>query len=317
MAKKIKDAIFGLTVGDALGVPIEFTSREQLTKKPVKDMQAHGTFNQPKGSWSDDTSMTLALMDSLANGLDYDDIMKKFILWYKEGKYTPLSEAFGVGISTRQAINNYKEGAAALDSGGKDEYDNGNGSLMRTLPVVFYLRSKYGDYFEKEENAFSIIHNISALTHGHAQSKIACTIYVLVANNLLNNENVEKSIEKSLSTAVDYYQNYQEFSSEIKVFQRLLDPEFKKTKLKDIESSGYVVDTLEAGLWCLLNTDDYKTCVLKAVNLGRDTDTVAAIAGGLAGITYGYDSIPLKWRENIIKKDFIESLCHKYYLSLN
>ena len=137
MPNKTLSAIMGLCVGDALGVPVEFSSREQLKRNPVVDMRAYGTYNQPAGTWSDDTSMTLCTLDSLSNGLDYKDIMEKFLSWYKDGEYTPHGEAFDIGMATSKALNKYASGEKPLESGGRGERDNGNGSLMRILPVLF------------------------------------------------------------------------------------------------------------------------------------------------------------------------------------
>ncbi|MBG0765793.1 MAG: ADP-ribosylglycohydrolase family protein [Tissierellales bacterium] len=167
MPQKILSSIMGSCVADALGVPVEFYSREQLKRNPVADMRAYGTYNQPAGTWSDDTSMTLCTLDSLSKGLDYKDIMDKFLSWYKDGEYTPHGETFDIGMSTSKALNKYDSGEEPLKSGGTGERDNGNGSLMRILPVLFYLQKTYGENWIEKEEAYQIIHNISALTHAH------------------------------------------------------------------------------------------------------------------------------------------------------
>ena len=141
----------GLCVADALGVPVEFVDRETLHKNPVKDMRAYGTYNQPAGTWSDDTSMTLCLAESLVHGLDSSDIMRRFHLWLSQGQYTPYGVVFDVGNGTRNAINKFINGTDPLECGGKDEGDNGNGSLMRILPLSFYLHSKYGEDITKSD----------------------------------------------------------------------------------------------------------------------------------------------------------------------
>ena len=119
MINHILNGIMGSAVADALGVPVEFMERESLMKDPVVDMRSYGTYNQPAGTWSDDTSMTLCLVDSLSNGLDYNDIMTKFLEWYKEAKYTPYGEVFDIGIGTRKAIMRFEQGNAPLECGGK------------------------------------------------------------------------------------------------------------------------------------------------------------------------------------------------------
>lgn len=314
MSNNITNAIMGLCVADALGVPVEFMQRSKLKADPVIDMRAYGTYNQPAGTWSDDTSMTLCLLDSLANGLDYDDIMKKFHQWFDEGAYTPYGETFDVGNATRKAINRYASGTAALECGGKAEGDNGNGSLMRILPILFYLQCQYGS--EINEEAFEIIHKVSSITHAHKRSLMACGIYICIASAITQGIGLKAAIQTGTQKAMQYYRNNPEFTHELKHYARLENKDFEKLHEEQIKSSGYVVDTLEAALWCLLNTDDYRDCVLKAVNLGEDTDTVAAVAGGLAGLYYKYENIPPQWLAVIAKRDYIEDLCEKLQIAL-
>ena len=309
MANYILSGIMGLVVGDALGVPVEFQDRETLRRSPVKDMRGYGTYNQPPGTWSDDSSMTLALLDSLKKGLDYEDMMDKFLAWYEEGAYTPHGEMFDIGIATSQALRRYKEGANALETGGQDEYDNGNGSLMRILPILFYLQKEYEFNFLDYDEAFEIIHNISSLTHRHKRSQIGCGIYISIAHYLILEKNLEEGIRKGTKKAFSFYRSKTGFKEELEPYSRLEDPYFKDLSEDDIKSGGYVVDSLEASFWCLLNSQSYEEAVLKAVNLGKDTDTTGAICGGLAGIFYGYDNIPETWLNKIVKRDWIEDLC--------
>ena len=316
----VLSAIMGLCVGDALGVPVEFVDREILKGDPVIGMRAYGTYNQSVGTWSDDTSMTLCLMDSLSEGLDYNDIMSNFIKWINEGKYTPHGEAFDIGITTRKALGRFEKGTPPLECGGKDEHDNGNGSLMRILPILFYLQSihgiRFGDAYGAADKAYEIIHNISALTHAHRRSKIACGIYISIASALFDDMDIKTAVGTGIYKAMRYYKKQDYFVYELEHFARLENKSFAQLPADEIKSSGYVVDTLEAAIWCLMNTDNYKDCVLKAVNLGGDTDTVAAVAGGLAGLRYGYEGIPKSWINKIVKKEYIEDLCNQFDSSL-
>lgn len=301
-------AIIGLCVGDALGVPVEFQSRESLAIDPVVSMRGYGTYNMPIGTWSDDTSLTLCLLDSLNYGLDYDDIMKKFVSWYKEGSYTQHGEAFDIGITTRESIQRYLSGTDPIKCGGNGERDNGNGSLMRILPIVFYLRSIYGaDFFEVEE-AVNVIHNISALTHGHIRSQIGCGIYLSVASMLMDETDLKNAVQVGIDRASNFYRNHPFYDVEIESYKRLFDSEFVNLSEDEIRSSGYVVDTLESAIWCLLSSNSYEECVLRAVNLGEDTDTVAAVAGGLAGLYYGIDKIPEDWIDAISGVEVVYAL---------
>ena len=309
MPNKTLSAIMGLCVGDALGVPVEFKSRYQLKRDPVVDMRSYGTYNQPAGTWSDDTSMTLCTLDSLSNGLDYKDIMDKFLSWYKKGEYTPFGETFDIGMGTRRALTNYANGEEPLKSGGTGERDNGNGSLMRILPVLFYLQKTYGENFNEKEKPYEIIHNISALTHRHKRSMIACGIYITIADYISREYNLNEAVKLGINKSFQYYEKKKEFKEELKYYQRLNDKNFHKLPEEEIKSSGYVVVSLEAALWSLVNTVSYKDCLLKAVNLGEDTDTVAAIAGGLAGLYYGCEDIPKEWLDKIQRRKYVEELC--------
>ena len=303
--------VIGLCIADAIGVPVEFCSRKELERDPVTDMRGYGTYNQPPGTWSDDTSMTLCLLDSLAGGLDYDDIMKKFLSWFNRGEYTPYGELFDIGIRTRKSIMNFAKGTPALQCGGASENDNGNGSLMRILPLAFYLKAHYGENYADNDEAFSIIHNVSALTHAHKRSLIACGIYLSVVECLFVADDIKSGVSAGLGKAKNYYGNNPDFAEELQHYGRIFADGFADLPQGEIKSSGYVVDTLEAALWCLLTTDSYRNCVLKAVNLGRDTDTVAAVAGGLAGLYY--KAIPDVWLAQIPRLDYIKQLCSNLY----
>ncbi|WP_405267597.1 ADP-ribosylglycohydrolase family protein [Methanobrevibacter sp.] len=294
---KVKDGIIGFVVGDALGVPVEFHSRNELRMEPVVDMREYGTYNQPKGTWSDDSSMTIATMTSIINkkGIDYTDIMDEFIKWMDNAEHTPHDEVFDIGSTTSRGLNRYKEGCDALKSGGTSTHDNGNGSLMRVLPLAYI-----------EGIDYETIENVSALTHGHERSKIACVLYVEIAKSMLSNEglSIAEHIENSNEKIMDYYKDCEELD----YFYRIFENDYSE----GIRSGGYVIDTLETVTYCLKNTDNYKDAVLKAVNFGGDTDTNAAICGGLAGIYYGYDSIPVDWINEIVKIDELLALCEKY-----
>jgi len=312
LKNKILGGILGLAVADAVGVPVEFQSRESLRRNPVTEMTGYGTYNQPPGTWSDDTSLTLCLMESLTNKkIDYTDIMQRFLLWLDKGQYTAHGEVFDVGIATRKALHRFRKGTEPLKCGGTSEQDNGNGSLMRILPLAFYCKST-------EDKAFmDIIHNVSSLTHAHTRSQIACGVYLIIARNLLDESDLKSIISSSLKKVKEYYGNKKEYAEDLKHYRRIFDTGFANLPEKEIKSSGYVVDTLEAALWCLLNTSNYKDCVLKAVNLGEDTDTVAAVAGGLAGMFYGVEGIPKKWLNQLARREYIEKLCEDFYDSLS
>ena len=291
----IENGIYGFAVGDALGVPYEFMSRERMTRYPCVAMTGHGTHDQPTGTWSDDTSLTLATLDGLTEMSEedgYDTVMSKFDLWLNEGEYS-IDGVFDVGRTTMQAVLKYKRGIPAVDCGGRAIGDNGNGALMRIFPAVIYSLFRHGNI------DYEFIDNVGALTHGHAISKTACRIYADIVQSILQNVEKEKLLSK-----VDIY-GQDEFS-------RLKSADFSLLNESEIKSSGYVVYTLEAALWCFINTNSYKDCVIAAVNLGSDTDTGAAIAGSLAGLYYGKQNIPGEWMELLRGKQLIDALIDKF-----
>ena len=302
--KKIKAVVLGHAVADALGVPVEFCKREELQKNPVTDMMGFGTYPVPEGSWSDDTSMALAALDSIKDGkVDFDDIMLNFGKWYYNDEYTPTGEMFDVGNTCSLAIHNYTvKHLSTSECGPSNERSNGNGSLMRIHP--FSLMAWFNRRCHQDFEAF--IEKASALTHAHERSILACKIYTVVLFHLLAAPKKE-SVILGLDMANCRYFD----SSEHHSYERLFELDFRNTPIEEIKSTGYVVHSLEAAIWCVLTTDSYKECVLKAVNLGDDTDTVAAIAGGLAGALYGLDAIPFEWLGKLKQREYIEEMCDK------
>ncbi len=311
----IKAMTLGIAVADAMGVPVEFKNRESLRRQPIKDMLGFGTWNQPAGTWSDDTSMTVATMESIARlkRIDYTDLMLNFSEWYFEGKFTARGVRFDCGRITSLAIFKFIQKVPALNCGSEESYANGNGSLMRILPAVIYLYKIYGKNFD--ERALKVIHEISSLTHAHARSMLGCGIYSLIAVQLLEGNSISESVKIGLSKAKNFYGN-SKFEKKLENYSRLWQDDFADLLEEEIKSSGYVVDTLEAALWCLLNTDNYKSMVLKAVNLGEDTDTVASVAGGLAGIYYGIEEIPQNWLKTLQNRLYLEEMAENFFYAL-
>ncbi|MCL6603739.1 MAG: ADP-ribosylglycohydrolase family protein [Paenibacillus sp.] len=297
--------IVGLCLGDALGVPVEFRSREILSKQPITDMIGFGTYNQPPGTWSDDSSLTFCLMESITEckQIDLYDIADKFTKWLWNGYWTPHGEVFDVGIATKKAIDKLNDDFIRPDfAGGLDEFSNGNGSLMRVLPLAYYLRGL------KIEDRISIIAQVSSITHRHQVSIIACVIYVEIAINLINGLDMKRSIQAMKEVIKETYAN----NIELKRFDRIIEGDLSILDINEIQSSGYVVHTLEASLWSLLTSNGYKEAVFKSINLGDDTDTTGAVTGGLAGIYFGIDEISQDWLNQIASIDEIIELCGRF-----
>lgn len=291
---KVKDGMVGLVVGDALGVPVEFKTRSELQRDPVTGMRGHGTYNMPKGTWSDDSSLALATMQSIVNrgAIDYGDILNEFCLYANEGKYTQYY-TFDYGNTTGAAIKRFESGVEALECGGNSDYEITNGSLMRILPLAFI-----------EDIDYETVENACRITHGHELCWIACALYIDIAKSMLVNDlEISEHIERS---CIKIQRHYAE-SKWIGSFHRIFDND-----LDDVSSGFYVVETLECALHCLLTTSSYRDAVLKAVNLGGDTDTVGAVCGGLAGIYYGFDDIPAEWIDDIPYIGDVMELCAEF-----
>lgn len=302
---QIKSALFGVAVGDALGVPVEFKSRQTISLHPVADMMGYGTYSLPAGTWSDDSSLSFCLAEALTQEFDLNVIGQNFVKWYHENYWTPHGNVFDIGIATQQAISRLAKGEKPEAAGGFGESDNGNGSLMRILPLLFNL-------FDKPVNErYDITKQVSSITHGHIRSVIACFYYLEFARQLLTGKD-KFEIYRNLQTEVsNHLTNLAIDPKEIGLFDRLLKKDIHEWQEDEIQSSGYVLHTLEASIWCLLKTDSYQEAVLKAVNLGSDTDTTGAVTGGLAGLLYGFDYIPGKWLEQIARFNDIENLAKR------
>lgn len=255
----LKDAVLGAAVGDALGVPYEFLTRDSFT---CTDMVGYGTHYQPAGTWSDDTALMLATCDSIRElgSINTQDMLERFRAWNERGAYTPDGVVFDIGGTTATAL--------AEGRGLDDEYSNGNGSLMRIAPLAFC------DATDDEIRA------VSAITHAHKTSTDACARFVHVVREAAHDPS--------------------------RLYERLAK-EYAGVSRNQIRSGGFVLDTLNAALWCFATTKTYEECVLAAVNLGSDTDTTACVAGALAGTAYGTDAIPAAWRVQMRGMEVLEA----------
>jgi ADP-ribosyl-[dinitrogen reductase] hydrolase len=299
MIDKIKGTLFGLAVGDALGVPVEFKQREYLQAFPITGITGYGSWNQPPGTWSDDSSLAFCLAESLTKGYDLNDIAHNFINWMQHGFWGAHHKVFDIGGATRFAIGRLTKGTSPLLSGGIMDDDNGNGSLMRILPLLFYINDlPINERYKK-------IKEISSITHAHFRSVFGCFIYMEFALQILNGNTTDVAY-KNMQQSVNSFAAVNEFNpKEVHLFTRILNSNIKEAKENIIHSGGYVLHTLEASLWCLLNTDNYGDAVLKAVNLGGDTDTTACVTG----LLFGFDSIPEIWINQTARQGDIADLC--------
>lgn len=248
---RMRSCIYGLAVGDALGVPYEFCERGTFK---CTGMVGGGAHRQPAGTWSDDTSMALCICSSIKQlaYIDVADIAGMFRRWLEDGEFTCDGHVFDVGVTCERAISTGVPG---------ESYDEcGNGSLMRTAPLAML------DPIEPYD-----IREVSAITHAHPVAEWSCVALCDMLRTIRNSGTPAK---------VDLRNRYGYIASR---------------PVEAIKSDGYCEHTLEAALWCFLNTSSYADCVLTAVNLGDDTDTTTAVAGAIAGVYYGFEAIPPKW----------------------
>jgi ADP-ribosyl-[dinitrogen reductase] hydrolase len=304
-------ALFGAAIADALGVPVEFSSREARQRDPVGEFRGYGTWNQPPGTWSDDSSLLFCLAESLAaqgpTGFDLAAIARNLARWLTAGHWTARGQVFDVGGTTEVALGRVAAGAGPARAGETSERSNGNGSLMRILPMVFVARhwdrALWGDR----------VRQVSAITHAHPRSQLTCELYIAIALRLLAGEDrdlarIDAFAELGDRLATPKDELTQNLAAQWPHFQRLGDPHLKDLAETDIISGGYCIHTLEAALWCLVRGEDYCETALMAVNLGGDTDTTACVAGGLAGLAWGDRAIPPDWKTAIARHEDIAHL---------
>jgi ADP-ribosyl-[dinitrogen reductase] hydrolase len=299
---QIKSLLFGVALGDALGVPVEFMSREEIREDPVTDMRGYGTYNLPAGTFSDDSSLTFCLAEALLSEFDLTTIGNTFVKWYHYNYWTARGSVFDIGHTTRVAIDRLAEGVKPSLAGCYDASDNGNGALMRIAPLVFYV-------FDKPlSERFALARQVSAMTHGHLRSVIACFYYLEFAKQLLEKKNKFDIYQNLQGLVTDHLEELCIDKVELGLFDRLLKQNVFEVQEEDISSTGYVLHTLEASIWTLLSTNDYEAAVLKAVNLGDDTDTTGSVTGALAGLLYGVEEMPSNWLAQIARREDIENL---------
>ena len=307
--ERLLGGLWGAVVADALGVPVEFESREALRRDPVVGVRGYGSHNQPPGTWSDDSSLMLCTLEGLLHGFRLPQIGDLFVRWLTESHWTPWGSVFDVGYTTDMAIRRLQGGASPEDAGQRDEWSNGNGSLMRILPVALRFSRSPTD------ELLGYAHRTSALTHAHPRSQLACGYYCLMTTALLGGSAPNAAYGMANEAARRHYKMGR-FSSELPHFERLLSGQIDSLPESSIESSGYVVHTLEASIWCLLNSNSYSDTVLAAVNLGGDTDTTGIVAGGLAGVHCGIGSIPVGWLEQMARRADLSRLFEEFVAAL-
>lgn len=281
---RARGAILGLAVGDALGTTLEFRARD--TYAPLTDMVGGGPFKLAPGVWTDDTALALALADSLAgrDALDPHDLMERFLGWWREGEYSPTGECFDIGITTSEALARYAKSGDPF-AGSTDPMSAGNGSLMRLAPVSLWGLGRNRDAM------LQAARDQSRTTHGAATCLDACAAFSVILAETIQGAALANALAAAGSLNLE------------SPVAAIIAGSWRGKGRDAIRSSGYVVHSLEAALWCVYNSTDFASCVLLAANLGEDADTTAAITGQLAGSLYGMSAIPPQWLERLAWRD--------------
>jgi ADP-ribosylglycohydrolase len=298
IADRISGGLIGLLIGDALGVPFEFNPPSSLPDlsnldfhPPPRFRRSH--FSVPPGTWSDDGAQALCLLASLleCECLDLLDLSRKLLSWYHEKAFTPDRVVFDCGIQTRAAIRALDKGVAPELAGPRDEQNNGNGSLMRVLPIAMW-------HLGSDAELFADACRQSLVTHGHLRSQLCCGFYVLWARELLQGarDGWDAVAAKFMQLTPDEHDAKKEAAF-------ILSPSHRASAC----GSGYVLNTLWSARLAM-EQEDYFSVVRAAIAFGNDTDTTACIAGGLAGIRDGLASVPLHWRSNLRGREVFEPL---------
>lgn len=292
---KALGAFWGLIVGDALGAAVEFKKRDSFKK--LTAMRSGGPHGLKAGFWTDDSSLALCLAQSLIeHNFDLKDQLKKYLSWYQEGYLSSTGKTFGVGANTAKSLEYF---AKKKELPPQSDRAAGNGSLMRLAPIPIFFRNDFTEAVE-----FSGRSSLS--THNNIMAVDSCRYFGGLLQQFINSrlEMDAFKIKVIKDTAVD-------LELDERVIKAAADA-FKK-KRAEIRSDGFVINTLEAALWSFLNTNNFSEAVLKAVNLGHDTDTVGAVTGQLAGAYYGFNSIPEKWLNKLARLDLIKETAEKLY----
>lgn len=297
-SNRIRGGLYGLLIGDALGVPYEFSAPADIPERHLIEMVPPAGFARahpsvPAGTWSDDGAQALVLLDALVTNpsLDLDRFTQGLLAWYRTGFMTPDQHVYDVGIQTTHALDNYARHGNAVTCSPAGEWNNGNGSLMRTLPCALLSSLTAAD-------VIALARAQSIPTHVHVRSQLACALYALMAWQMVDGKGAVAALDDAQAALADAI--LPDEHAELRI---VLDG-----RMEPSQGSGYVVDSLWSAIRCVLATSDYENCVRSAILLGNDTDTTACIAGGLAGILYGEDAIPGRWKAALKGRALAEEL---------
>lgn len=282
-------SIFGLAIGDALGAPVEFKSKGNFTH--VKSFRAGGEFNLRAGEWTDDTSMALAMADSIVTKLtmDQQDQLTRYWAWYQFGRYSVNGRCFDIGINTRESLERWKR--TGKPSPGIDRSTSGNGSLMRLAPAVLAFSNT-----RQTATAAAILSS----TTTHASDVVLDCVEIMTAALM-------DALDGRVETIVGPMSYRTAEGCDVGMCGMGSMTEMA------INPSGYAPESLWCALHSIRSTNTFKDAVLKAVNYGGDADTIGAITGQIAGALYGFDGIPEVWRRKVAQPDMLSKVAHSLY----
>ncbi|RYZ65358.1 MAG: ADP-ribosylglycohydrolase family protein, partial [Proteobacteria bacterium] len=297
---RARGAFLGLAVGDALGTTIEFKAPGSFT--PLTDIVGGGPFRLAPGMWTDDTSMALCLAESLLErGFDPVDQLRRYVSWWRKGTWSSTDKCFDIGNTVTAALARF-EATGTPWCGSTDPYSAGNGSLMRLSPVPIY-------YAQEPELAIARAADSSATTHLTRSTLDACRYYAALILGALHGASKEELLASRYSPVLGLWKG----APLCKEIDAIAAGSFKTKSPPDIRGTGYVVQSLEAALWALHTTTDFRSGCLAAANLGEDADTTAAIYGQLAGALYGASGIPAAWLDKLARKDELEAIAARLH----
>lgn len=298
MTNHLRGALIGLAVGDALGAAVEFKSPGDFD--PVTGYRSGGSHRLNPGEWTDDTSMALALADSIgAVGWDINDQARRYVEWSESGKYSVNGRCFDIGITTSRSLSRFRQTNDAFSSGNTSDSSSGNGSIMRLAPVPI----RYHMMFPDDLASLSRMAEESSLpTHASEQCLSACRYMALVLSGLIHGEDRDKALAPEWEPLV----KLKAIKPLHPLIQAIADGSFRKKQPPEIRGSGWVVQSLEAALWAFHDAPSFEEAVLKAVNLGDDADTTGAVCGQFAGAYWGESGIPESLRSGLARYDMIE-----------
>lgn len=306
---KSRDAILGMAVGEAMGIPVDFVERDKLLENPVLEMKSFGSHNKPIGTWSSDTAMTLATIDSITNcfGVSMEDLGNRFVDWMEKGKYTASGDRFDIGRTSMIAISRFEKTLDPFECGSMAEDSNENDVLTRMIPIAFYCHNQKMN----QNDIYDLVRKVAGITHAHEVSIMGAYIFVLYTMKLLEKKSKFDAYQELKKS------NFSQFSrSTMEKYVRILRKDIGDLPMEAITTGNGIVETLEACFWVFLNTSNYNQAIIGGINLGGDASTLGACLGALAGISFGIKSMNPEWRIDLKRYTYISRLCDNFDESL-